>query len=506
MSKFLTYLIKNITPDEKKLIRRYLSSFSSRNERETKLLKLFDIYIKSSTAYSDETISKKIYGVEKVKTLGVLKSRLETKILDSLTLEINLKKKKNTDLIDIATFKCWNNLLTIHYLLRKKGNSILLNNLIINTENLALKFEIFPVAVEVLRLKKYIKGFSSGLKEFSQINTDILKAEKTSQLIQKANDYYYTLILRKDFTGFSAPKKHSDNLWKIIGELEEDYHLTRASAIKYYKKLLEIEYHTLNKDYFNSIKCTQELLSIVSENPAIKRKQRISYCYMRLGYFSTSLKNFIKAESYYNSSLKHTIEGDTNYWVIKELSLLNHIYKGDYNLCSKLISEITSKYKGEKSIFRTGKFHYYQANIFFYLQNFKTCRKNLGLVRGFPLDLEGWDFCFRILEIMCLIELEDFDQSAIRIDDLVRQYYRLRDSGDITERNLMILTVLSDIAKKGFSYQNLNQKTIDLVLRLREKGKGHSWEPFTPEIIPFHEWISGKSKVFSQKSKARVKV
>ena len=46
--------------------------------------------------------------------------------------------------------------------------------------------------------------------------------------------------------------------------------------------------------------------------------------------------------------------------------------------------------------------------------------------------------------------------------------------------------------KDGFNYKAGNKVIAKMLKELSIKGKPTSWEHYSPELIPFHEWLAGK--------------
>src|SRR5687767_12858826 len=99
-------LIHNLQPSEIEIIRTSLKSYYSKDENDFKTLKLFDYLLKSRTTVpSPNECSLHIYGKPKDNTIDKLASRLKSKILDALTLDVNIERKGLLDEQDTQVLK-----------------------------------------------------------------------------------------------------------------------------------------------------------------------------------------------------------------------------------------------------------------------------------------------------------------------------------------------------------------------------------------------------------------
>jgi hypothetical protein len=55
--------------------------------------------------------------------------------------------------------------------------------------------------------------------------------------------------------------------------------------------------------------------------------------------------------------------------------------------------------------------------------------------------------------------------------------------------------MLRELQKDGFEYDPKNSVTNKMLKELSEKDADTSWEYFSSELIPFHEWVKKKFKV-----------
>jgi len=206
---------------------------------------------------------------------------------------------------------------------------------------------------------------------------------------------------------------------------------------------------------------------------------------------------------------------------------------GAVSISRKMISSASRKELGE---FRYAKYNYLLANALFQSGRFTESLDILSEEREIASDKSGWETGARILTIMALIEMRRHDEASLAVHALKRFFIRIeKESGEIetgitsvSARDKKILNLLQQAERKGFAFHLLNgtaEKNISMLSSpclQREKAESAalpssppsgelegalSWQPFTPELIPFHEWFEGKmnSGTESGENKAREK-
>jgi hypothetical protein len=86
--------------------------------------------------------------------------------------------------------------------------------------------------------------------------------------------------------------------------------------------------------------------------------------------------------------------------------------------------------------------------------------------------------------------LEVFEQ--LSKEKSVSYLERNKKDEKIRLRDKLILSTLRELKKNFFEYNPQNKTLAKLVQRLTAKKTSASWEHFTPELIPFHEWLLRK--------------
>ncbi len=491
----LISLMSGLTARECKNIARGLSRYSSRGHSQTHHLKLFKLLRKHSTKHKDSTFySSKLLGSSHDARFPMIKNRFKTKLIDTIATEINVIHNTALDYYDKSLFTAQNNLVTAQYLLRSSGNTQSFLNLVVDAEKIARKYQLYSVLLECLRLKKYYKGFAKGKKEFDLINKEIEFVEFCNQATNKANDYYYRLILRTDFTSSYRKSYLLRSLTDSIYELQEDFAYTKSYAIKYYLKSLEMEYYHLRKEYHTAKQTCKELYDLIKTNEIVYRKQRLGHPLINWAYFDILLGNYDQAIKYAKLAIDHVIKPSNNYFVWNEYLFYAQFYNKSYDEALAVINEMIRHTDSSHGSFRISKYNYLRACLYVRMNMYKEALIELGAQSAISKDRSGWDLGIRFLRIMTLIDYAKLDEAQAQVTDLTKQFYRLRGNIHIDRRSVQIIKLFIELSNNGFIFKTQTKRIVNLLRRLGSTNTLYSWSPFNSELIPIHFWFSNKTR------------
>jgi hypothetical protein len=89
---------------------------------------------------------------------------------------------------------------------------------------------------------------------------------------------------------------------------------------------------------------------------------------------------------------------------------------------------------------------------------------------------------------MVFIELKKTGEASRRFESLRKFVERTLKKEEIRSRDLLIVKLLREMEKDEFELDRNNAVALSLLEKLDERNKDHSWEHFTPELVPFHKW------------------
>ena len=139
--------------------------------------------------------------------------------------------------------------------------------------------------------------------------------------------------------------------------------------------------------------------------------------------------------------------------------------------------------------YKNSKFIYYQSCLLFATEQYKGALQQLNEPLEIEKDKCRWNISIRVLNILIFIELNKLNEAKISTETLRKYIERVSKSNNVEERDLLITKLLREIVKDNFHFNQKNTKVTTLLKELSQKDKPTSWNYYTPELIPFHEWV-----------------
>ena len=106
-------------------------------------------------------------------------------------------------------------------------------------------------------------------------------------------------------------------------------------------------------------------------------------------------------------------------------------------------------------------------------------------------DKSGWLLGNRLLEMMCILEIGDYDLFYFKIDTFSKLLYSIKDENIARTRNLYKL--LRVLMKTGFNYKELIKQESELFSSMLTDSGDNFWNPTSYEIIRVDKWLAAKA-------------
>jgi tetratricopeptide (TPR) repeat protein len=488
-------LLHSLSCSEWAAFQNYLGVFTAHDTSKLKYLQLSRLLMASEKAPTHNACCVSIYSTKNEHSFDELKSSLKEKVMDFLLTDISSDKQKELDEADYAIIKMKKKSAQFQQLYYSKRRIPMLYDLLDEIITGAKEYEQYFILVEHLKAKKNIVSHKISNEEFEKINKEMEYSTMCSNIYNKAEHSYYQLTMFNAYFGKPDKQKILKDLQKNIAEVRAGFDLTNSPMIHYYLKNLEMGYFQLQEDYLKARSVCLELLNIVRNNKSVYRKQRLGAVYDNLSQCEFYLGNFIQAGDCAREAQKLFNQNSENYCIALEQEFYSLFamkeYDGSIEIANKMISSATPKEMGQ---FRFSKYNYLLANALFKQDRFQEALQLLSQGREISKDKAGWETGARILKIMTLIEMLKLDEASLAVKSL-KQFFKYTDKKTpVSIRDKKILNLLLVAENKGFMFSSLNGNTDKYMNALTSADKELRWEPFTHEVIPFHEWFAGKMK------------
>lgn len=478
----LQQLIKSLSKSEVKFIKHYYR-FNIDKKRHF----LFNLVLEEKVQTDDEA-AKLIYGT-KGAAYSHLKNRLRKDLLNLLLFEEGEKKANSESLI--AEINVDRTILQSKILISRNVRTMA-EKLLQQAAEQADKFELLPEKLGATELLSKSVGLKKGMDAYSEISASVDADIKMLASIFKARDLHAQIVVPNYYKRNEA-KEFVDLAASSVEELKKLYKESGSKVVAYYYYTVAIFYFNMIENFKDLLQNALELLSLIEANVAINSQVRLLNANLQVYGALMNLHRYEEALAYAWKAEKFTRAKGPNELLVKEyqflvLSQLNK--EADYLKCLNFALKHNVL---KKSKFEEGKWVYYKAIYLFKHKQFNEALIELQKENELLKDKSGWLFGHKLLEIMCYMELEEFDMIEFRIEALRKLLQRQKDK-NIT-RVKTIFSILSTFTKTGASYKKTYLKEKANFELLIQQEDAYNWDPLGFEVIRFDAWFLSKFKV-----------
>ena len=480
--------------NERLALRNYLTCFESRKKgHKPKSLILYDLLEKYQEDEKVISLLKKKVPSEDARRMVVV--RLREKMLASLSLDINLSRDENYDeqaqaLAKVVIGKLQGRLLIARGQ-RKVGFDVLDKNIA-----LAKHYELYDDLVDMLSVERqYIKAYKGTDAAFYSLCQQIENYSKCRDAANLAKKYFEEITMKYGFKGLSRVPTDSvqlEFLKERIAQLEQAFDDTSSATVGYYYYFLLIEYNQLQNKLEAASSALDNLVQMLENNPAIRRRVRLASVNANMGVNELWLHRFEGAGLLFETSLTHLRANTRNHALITELLFYSQFYSGEFDNAKESLLTLVENKHADQSEFRKAVRNYLLACVSFATGDFKQVNKYLFDSQSIGQDKEGWNIGSRILSVMLAIEQEKFDYADSLVVNL-RQFMREGLKGlEVRKRDKMILDILLELRKLSYNFEEVQESKESLLNQLWLDDPEIGWVLQTPEMICFHTWFADK--------------
>ncbi len=487
---YINGFIQNLSFEEIKAVKDHIHKTGIETATTNKIENLLAILIDNpNKKYTDGELSKLLES--KQGTIRVLKSRLYSKAQEALISDSHFENSSEFNEREKVLFALRKKNLLIKSLLRKmnQGKVEALHSLLNEVTKAATKYQCYDVLIDALILQKYLKGIRTGRQEFEKIHDKISFYSDCLKCTREASDTYYRLILNYEFTLTTPPHEINKFLKNSIKKMQMDFKRTKSDEINYFKCFFQMALYENEKKFNKAIVICKKILSLVKNSIVLYNKDRIGFALGNLTHFHIFLKNYKEAIITAKNAQRYHIPNSYNYLTLKEQELLAYFYSGNYTTAYKGLKALLDHSLSDTGIFRRSKFQFYEACILFAVKKYKDAMMLLNKAFEIEKDKFGWNIAIRILIVLNFIALHKLKEASNAIASLRKHIDRNNKSKKIRDRDILIFKLLRELEKDGFKRNPGNKTAIQLLRELSDKDKPTAWSHFTPEMIPFHEWV-----------------
>ncbi|MCC7301880.1 MAG: hypothetical protein IT233_04480 [Bacteroidia bacterium] len=468
-------------------VRNQLPSNTSRSSGRSKYLQLFDL-IRRYGQQNDKFYSAKLYKDGIHSEYRVLKHRLKNKILQVLLQEEATTRVSSFDRIDLEMMESIRQLYAIRILLRLRGNTQLIFNLLTEVENKTKKNEHYGLLLECLHLKKYNLAYIKSVDEFALINSEIEKIHTYYKLVNKANDSYHHFILLKQIRHTnSSEKENSKQLRNSINELRKDIEYTKSPLALYFVLMLEMEYHEVNRNFEAGRETSEAICNHVVSHPSVMKSQRLGSAFINAAFFNAKLKNYSTASLQAEKALEHTLAHATNTVIYTIVLIKLNIYQDNLMKAEQLLTRAKQIAYNIKSDALLAQLEFLKLIILIKENKLRHASKIALINTHLDQDKYGYGIYQRLFAVYTLGLLGKTEGA----DSILTMLMRKRSEYCGKNQNVRLFYLIELLAKWSKHGYNINlfsdKEFIELRHKLNSSIPQLAWSPLDHEVISLSE-------------------
>lgn len=445
---------------EKEIVRLYLTVF-------------YDKYSNSGSIYSNlfETLSKNddfeiLHSKFSPDALRKNLERLEQKILEALSLEVNTSRRSTFDQVDRDYLRVLS--LIKHYkILALSGNAVDALPILRRILKISRRIELFDFALFALYQIADISVMRNISTKSLDVFEEIENTETSRELFNKSLITKYKLF--KLYLVDRPNQKQLDwllNLNNILDEIKQKQPESSTRRNILYGQLL---YFDKVKNYSKCLKICQELEILVAENYPIRKDREITTIKINRVIFGVLDQQFENSLSLVREILSGESLTDINKSYLITMKARLEMCLGEYEPAIQTVSAnqdnewFSNSYKAQCDFIMS--VCYYMIGD--YTNTINTITSHADIRK----DKSGWNFYARLLLIMSFYKLENTDVAINELENFKRYLH----GKSLNERQQYQNKLITSIV-------NSKPATTDVVVN-------ESWDPTSAEVLDFNELL-----------------
>ncbi len=468
-----------MSKSELKYLRHLLKAFQPRSY--PKAVQMINL-ICQNPAISQQELVVRLYGDPQNKSFFHLKNSLCEKMMEVLTLDVNLTHNPEIQ-DDLATFipVRLNKQLLNAFVLHKRGLGDYAREILENCIEEADSWDIPELKLMALiQLRNMSCSREKVLEEYTQLiqtalqqfETDImgigymdelrvvLPQPANEELIQRLEQY--TIQLEKRLDEVYSPKGHYYYLMLKFILLE-----ARQAPLEECKEVLT------------------QIIGILDQHKGLRSRNRSGVPYVKLSEIELKSYHFCEAYQAGLKAMEILPQHRNNYMMAGINAIHACLFMGRFSNAHSILQLISRHINYIPDGIHAGWITYLHSYYYFLTGDYREALNYFHQITQFEHAKSNWNPALRIYEIQLYIELQWFDFVGTRLEAL-RKYL---DRHEVYSRITVIYQLLYQLEKCSCNFQLIDIQPISTLI---ETGHENRWEPLSYEVFPFEFWFMQK--------------
>ena len=468
----LTRIIQSFKPAECDLIREYY--LRKNNGSATKRLQLFDL-LNNRLAKSSEHVSKLLYNRKPDSGFSQLKKRLKEDLLDFLVFfSSNKGDRPNTDSAELECRRLFVQAQT----LVQKGIADEAIGVLKKVQKLAKENDLPEMKAKAMDLLQAIsdQSFADFKSSAAQV-----ESEFEIHLLQVKARNLYQRLKSEEGAAFWEDKD-----LELLTQLQDMALSFSTPGLLYWYHLIKLLYHKAEGQLARAYHSALLLNHAIQANLTTYNKGQQLDFYLELSDLLYTAGKYKKAELFTRKAEMLCGNECPDLLKVLKLRFMVHFGQKQYKVCDQVLSQAmvhpALKEEGsEKQIWQ-----FFEACTHFVDGNFRVAQALLHQCTSLTRDKSGLFLEPRILELLNLVELNDFDLLEYKVESFRKliEYHK-----DLCPDHVpQVLKVLKAFVRSGFDLEATCGMEGELMARMLHTEPYHG-------LVDVQAWLLSKLKV-----------
>lgn len=492
-AKSIKKVLNALHPQEHQSLEVLITAFHSKfGDYKPKTMELYSAINDNSISLSDAEVKVQICGNTSNDTYFKLMSRLKEKVFENLILDVNIRRKGVYSTPWVKQQQVRKNLI-IADLIALRGLVEEAVGLIDRSIREAQKYELYVEIVQLLNAKFNLLLRHNRHKEAEDVERQWLYYSSVAEISSKSYYYFNTTIFGE--AKLRGRQYYYQVLDEKIKDLESYSQINDIPIALYYLYIMSIQREEISGNYQIIMRLANDCLKLLEQNPKIARKARYANAFMQLFTANIYLQRFQDAYGYVGKVLEYVNADSKNYLDTLECGYYARFYAADYQHSALELEKMeimARKILGKNDAYFQ-KLQLLKAYQFFVERDFSRVAKLLSMSKEGKKEEGEQNLVVRILQIMTLTELGDYDMVDTLAENLRKYVQGLKRQNKVRKRYVLIQSVLIRLVANGLDFKGILEKEKLNIEKLDSWQEEYQWNYFSPEIIPFQNWIRARA-------------
>jgi hypothetical protein len=487
----ITQLIATLSARELYAVRKY---YALRSNAESSLRKQLLELVISKPGISDIESAAFFNKKPSDTSFSMLKRRLKDDIVKIIVWEQRATKFKSKYFK--ARFECRLLIAEAEILVGRGANLLAIEHLY-KARKLAETYELTNEAIIINEQLITFVAIREGFNTYSKFAENSLLQFKVIQDKFKAQDYLRQLTIPNLF----QTNKEWNYLEKASAANEELRILseqTNSVEIRFWYLRSEVFFNHLRKDYEQAFHYALQFLQLIEDSKVVWSEDNMGGANMQLAMISIFRGEHALAAGYAEKATNFFTRGSTNYVNAAEVMFQSLFHREQWTQAADILHEIQQNKNVAKNHMLRSKWTFFEAQLLFGQKKWSESLAILQQQTELFNDKSGWRLGIKILEMMCIVEMENDDWLDFRIESFRKLLSDLRKEN--IARPKLIFQIFKQYIRSGYSWKDAASKLPEHIDLLAGGVNEHYWDAMGYEMTRFDTWLKKKIPAKSLKN------